>query len=111
MSGKLKVGDKVECVDASGLSGLAADYLERGAEYIVEISEHDNLRVEGVCFGFDPRRFKLVGEPVTSYELATMPMLTMQLGTGLGFTIDPNIPLSRKFAEAFLDAVYGAKND
>lgn len=99
---QLKVGDvaKVIGVDGSGVdlecgrtpSGLYFYFNE------VEPYVEETITVDEVL--------DALGEEEPKQPL---PSLTIQLGQGLGIVLDPNVPFSRKFADAFLDVVYGSR--
>lgn len=95
----MKIGSKVRCINARNYGAV-----EEGKEYTVkDVDGCVDLLLHGAAVGhyYDKRDFELVEDK------NELPMLTLQFGEGNAVTVNPNVPFSRKFAEAFLDAVYG----
>ena len=100
----MKKGNKVRCIDDKDYGAV-----EVGNTYVVADTDSlGNILLEGVETGFYYRRtdFELVDELVEEGD--NLPELYLEAG-GVRITLDPNVPYSRKFAEAFLDVVYGTK--
>lgn len=96
----MKVGSKVRCTDATGYGTVFT-----GETYTVKAvnSYGDILLDNGSRHCYRHQQFEVIEE--APYDET----LTLQLGKGLSIVLDPTIPFSRKFAEKFLDVVYGMK--
>jgi hypothetical protein len=109
-------GDKVYCVDAGDNPRLTTGNVyevvedqDGGCNGWVETTSDDGLNRSYFAY-----RFKLADDVVPALELAEVTeaepievkrTLTLTYG-GVSIDLDPSIPFSRKFAEAFLNAVY-----
>ena len=101
-----KKGEKVRCIDAAECL-----YIKEGKVYAatgnasVSAGTVEIIDDRGKASWYYPDRFEVVEDEPKAAE--PMPKLTLQLENGIGITLDPNLPLSRKFADVFLDIVYG----
>lgn len=109
---EFKAGDKVRCIISAG-----AFYIQDEGIYTVKRRCGD-LYIEleeGPCGTYRSSRFELVENteptekfPDKSPEITITGTLTLNY-MGVTTNIHTSDPLSRKYAEAFLDVVYGEK--
>jgi hypothetical protein len=104
MSTKLKVGDKVRIVEC----GYGTAFDDIGA--VVDIVDEDEqtgrfgFKTDGLKYDY---KAHIYYADARSFELVeTKQALVLTYG-GTSITLDPNIEFSRRFAEVFLNVVYG----
>lgn len=101
MSRQFRVGQKVRCIDAEGTTGG----LVQGEVYVVS-ETHTTLRRPSISLEGRSTNQQWYEERFSLVEEFPAPTLRLTLSEHVTCVFDVSNPESRKFVDAFIDAVY-----